>query len=368
MKINKDELKESLSIEDVFSYVSELGGEPKMQQHGESFVSRTICHNPPHTGSYKLYYYDNTHLFKCYTECEDIGGFDIYELTLKTKRIAGIEWTLSTAIDYIASYFGYSQQTFEIQDNEEVIKEYEIIENYEKFNNFGSKQQVELTTYNKDALRQLPHPRIRIWEQEGITREVIKQHRICYDPVNQGIVIPHYDMNNNLVGIRERTLLTEDEQNYGKYRPAVLNGIMYNHPLSFNLYNLNNSKDNIRIMRKAIVFEGEKSPMQFASYFGKDHDISVACCGSALSSYQVKLLLNLGVNEIVVAFDKQFQHIGDNEFKRWTKKLIDINNKYAAYANISFLFDKFNLLGYKDSPTDKGKEVFLELFEKRITI
>jgi hypothetical protein len=30
---------------------------------------------------------------------------------------------------------------------------------------------------------------------------------------------------------------------------------MYNHPLGFNLYNINNSKDNIKNTKKVIIFE-----------------------------------------------------------------------------------------------------------------
>ena len=80
---------------------------------------------------------------------------------------------------------------------------------------------------------------------------------ICYDPLYEGIVIPHYDINGNLIGIRERTLIKENEI-YGKYRPAIINGKMYNHPLSFNLYNLNFSKSNIKTTQKAIVYEGKR--------------------------------------------------------------------------------------------------------------
>ena len=64
-------------------------------------------------------------------------------------------------------------------------------------------------------------------------------------------------------------------------------------------------------MKKAIVTEGEKSCFLYASYFGEDNDISVACCGSSLINYQVDLLLSLGVSEIIVAFDRQFKEIGD---------------------------------------------------------
>lgn len=70
------------------------------------------------------------------------------------------------------------------------------------------------------------------------------------------------------------------------------------------LYNLNNSKNNISIIKKAIVFEGEKSCLLYQSYFGLDNDISVACCGSSLSTYQVQELINLGAEEIIIAFDR----------------------------------------------------------------
>lgn len=112
---------------------------------------------------------------------------------------------------------------------------------------------------------------------------------------------------------------------------------------------------------------GEKSCLKYASYFGINNDISVAVCGSSLTNYQVQLLKSLDVNEIVIAFDKQFKEIGDNEFKGWVKKLKDINKKYSLIVNVSFLFDsKGDKLDYKDSPIDKGPEIFLELFRKRI--
>lgn len=143
---------------------------------------------------------------------------------------------------------------------------------------------------------------------------------------------------------------------------------MYNHPLGFSLYNLNNSKNNIKILKKAIVFEGEKSPLLYESYFGKENDISVACCGSNLSSYQLKLLLDLGIEEVIIAFDKQFKTKGDLEFKRWTKKLTDIDKKYREYVKISFMFDKNDILRYKSSPIDEGKDKFIKLYEERFSL
>ena len=133
-----------------------------------------------------------------------------------------------------------------------------------------------------------------------------------------------------------------------------------------NLYGLNLNKEAISQARTAIVFESEKSVLKYASYFGEDNNISVACCGSNLSAYQVQLLLKLKVNEIIIAFDRQFQTLGDDEFKKLKKNLLSLKTKYNNYAKISFIFDRQMITGYKSSPIDEGKEKFLKLFKERI--
>ena len=361
-KYDKDTLKENLTIEEVFDLVSELGGEPIMGNG--LFTARTICHGGD---SHKLYYYSNTHLFHCYTGCGD-ASFDIYDLVLRVNKTAGIEnFSLPHAITFVAKYFGYTPETFDFEDNQETTEDWKIINNFKRNKETPQPQIVELKIYDDKILKYLPHPLIYPWYEEGIDFNVMESRGICYDPISEGVVIPHYDINGNLVGIRERTLIKENEI-YGKYRPAKINGKMYNHPLGFNLYNLNYSKQAIAAFKKAIVFEGEKSCLKYASYFGQDSDISVACCGSNLINYQVKLLLSLGVKEIIIAFDKQFQEIGDKEWEKWVTKLKTLYNKYGSYVNVSYMFDKDNLIGYKDSPIDCGKSKFLELFERRIII
>lgn len=365
MKEYSIELKNNLTIEQVMDLVAELGGEPRMQPGGEYFTARTICHGGD---SHKLYYYNNTHLFKCYTYCSP-EIFDIFELVRKVNSRQNSEWSLPHAVSYVASYFGISNENFDFSNGQKELQDWKIINKYNKINSIGEikKQRVEMKFYDDSILKHLPRPHIEPWEREGITYEVMMNRGICYNPVSHGIVIPHYDMDGNLIGIRERTLIKEEEQ-YGKYKPAILDGNMYNHPLGFALYNLNFSKENIKSFQKAIVFEGEKSPLLYSSYFGLDNDISVAVCGSNLINHQVDLLISLGVKEIIVAFDKQFKEIGDEEFKRWTQKLTDIHRKYSPRVQISFMFDKWGLLGYKDSPIDKGMDIFLTLFKDRIIL
>jgi hypothetical protein len=138
-----------------------------------------------------------------------------------------------------------------------------------------------------------------------------------------------------------------------------INKQLYNHPLGMNLYNFNHSKDNIKLMKKAIIFEGEKSCLLYKSYFGLENDISVACCGSSVSAYQIQMLLDAGAEEIIIAFDRQFQDIGDSEFKHLKTNLMRLRGKYKNFAIISFIFDKNKITGYKSSPIDEGPEKFL---------
>ena len=160
-------------------------------------------------------------------------------------------------------------------------------------------------------------------------------------------------------------MVEEDAEKYGKYRPIRVNGQIYNHPLGLNLYNFNNSRCVIPKMRRAIVFEGEKSCLLYQTYFGFENDISVACCGSSLSSYQTQLLIDAGAQEIVIAFDRQFQNVGDDEYWHLLNNLKKIKEKYKKSVQISYILDRNKLTGYKDSPVDCGLKTFLELFKKR---
>ena len=356
-----EEIKNNLSIDQVTDLLLSIGADPV--QKGDIIICRTICHGGD---SHKLYYYENTHLFRCYTECSNT--FDIFELLVKINTLGGSKYSLPQALNYVINYFNLEVQTQNFPDDKDKLLDWQIFSKYNKIlNNENSTKTVEIKSFDDKILSYLPCPRILPWEREGISKEVINYHNICYNPSSQAIVIPHYDIDGQLIGIRERTLIKENEI-YGKYRPMFLNKTMYNHPLGFNLYNINFSKDNIKRTKKVIIFEGEKSCLLFPSYFGKENDISVAVCGSNLSSYQVQLLLSLGIEEMIIAFDKQFQQLNDKEHLGWVKKLKEINKKYSKYVKISFMFDKEEILGYKSSPIDEGKEKFLELFDKRFSL
>lgn len=361
---NKNEIKDSLSIENIFELLVDFGGEPEYSNFG--ILSSTICHNPPGEGSRKLYFYSNSNLFKCFTDCDRY--FDVFELVIK---VAKIQWdkdfNLNDSIKWIAKRFNISGEIIE-ED------EYKTLEDWKIFNNYDRIQQVEtknkniiLKEYNPIILTRFNYDiKIQPWLDEGISQEALNKSIIGFYPGGDQITIPHFDENNRLIGVRGRTLCAEEAEIYGKYRPLRVNQILYTHPLGMNLYGLNWSKNNISLMKKAIIFESEKSVLLYGSYFGWDNNISVACCGSSISTYQIQLLIEAGAKEIIIAFDRQFQEINDKEFQRLKRKLLQIGSKYKSYVNISFMFDKNMITNYKSSPIDHGPEKFLQLFKERI--
>ena len=358
---NKDELKQQLEVEQIYDLLEMWGGEPEYTDKG--IVAHTICHNAIGLGSRKLYYYSSTRLFICFTHC---GTFDIFDLCIKVKKMQdGIDWKLYDAMAFIADYFGFSGvEAEEPQDSNreadwKMFKRHDFIREIER-------PHIQLPEYDASILTRLPRPRILSWEKEGITKEICSANLISYYPGGEQIVIPHFDVNNRLIGIRGRALSDEEAERFGKYRPLKIGKTLYSHPLSMNLYNLNKSKENIRKAKAAIVFESEKSCMKLQSFYGHDSDISVAVCGSSISSYHISLLQELGVTEIIIAFDRQFVEIGDDEFKRLKNKLIHINKRYGTKVRISAIFDKNMLTNYKDAPVDQSRQIFEKLLNERI--
>lgn len=111
--------------------------------------------------------------------------------------------------------------------------------------------------------------------------------------------------------------------------------------------------------------------MLMEQLLGRYYNNSVASFGTSFSIHQFKILESLGVQEIIFAYDRQYKKAdgSDSEYKRLAQKLSRIHKRFASEkVTISFMMDNENLLDYKDSPIDKGLDVFKKLFEQRFTL
>lgn len=367
INFNKAEIKKQISLEQVFELLQDWGGDPEYTGFG--ILSATICHNPPGEGSRKLYYYDNEEggLFRCYTGCNDT--FDVFDLAIKVADIQqNKRYDLNDAVRALAYRFGIIDYIDE--DEQSGLDDWKIFNRYDRIDKIEVKNyDVCLKNYDDVILSRFNYNvKIGPWLDEGMTQDVLTKATIGFYPGGDQITIPHFDKDGRFVGLRGRALNKEEAERFGKYRPLKINGELYNHPLGMNLYNLNNSKDNIQKIEKAIVFESEKSCLLYQSYFGIENDISVACCGSNISAYQIHMLIAAGAKEIVVAFDRQFQALGDKEHKHQIANFRKLFTKYKNYVNLSFINDRHMITSYKASPIDEGPEKFLTLFKERVVL
>ena len=369
INFDKQEIKKQIGIEQIFELLQDWGGDPQYTVFG--IISSTICHNPPGVGSRKLYYYNNAEggLFHCYTGCAE-PTFDIFDLAI---RVAEIQENKKLDLNDAVRALAYRFNIIEYIDDEEApesLEDWKILNRYDRIKDIQIKDYtVSLKEYDKTILdRFVYNIQITPWLNEGISKTAMDLARIGFFPGGDQITIPHFDAEGRFVGLRGRTLNQEEAEYFGKYRPIKIGKQQYNHPLGMNLYGLNWAKDNIKRMEKAIVFESEKSVLKYISCFGKDNNIAVACCGSSISTYQIHMLLAAGAKEIIVAFDHDFEELGDQTHKRQIANFRRLYNKFKNYVNITFINDKNSLTGHKDSPIDCGCEIFLKLFKERVVL
>ena len=315
-------------------------------------VMPTVCHNEDiDSASWKLYYYKNNHIFYCYTECS--CGMSVFKFLKKyyTVRNYNYDW-YEDIYKVILDCSNYRQL------DGFAPKKYQRIRD-----TYRAPERVKLPTYPNGIINCFTKFYPPEWLNDGITKETMDKFNIRYSISQNKIIIPHYNPNNELVGIRGRALNEWEVENIGKYMPVQIEGKWYSHPLSLNLYGLNKTKENIKRTGVCFIVEAEKSVLQMESW--DFANCGAAVCGSQLNKHALKLLLQTArPKEIIVCFDKEEKEGSDEYFN----KLYTMCQKYQNYVDFSFIYDRENLLNMKDSPTDKGPNIFWQLYKRRVKI
>jgi len=347
--IDYQEINENLKEEFVFDLLVRLGAEPV--DKGDYFLCKTICHHADsEEANYKLYYYKNSHIFHCYSED---GSQTIFTFLRHYYEVRDIEYNWYE--DILQLVLGCSN--IDIHHNKNT-KYRSIADNYKNQKNIQP-----LKVYPSGVLNIFTKYYPIEWLQDGITKNSMDKFNIKFSTSENKIIIPHYDIEGNLIGIRGRALNDWEIENLGKYMPVQIENEWYSHPLSLNLYGLNINKENIKKTGIAFIAEGEKSVLLSENF--NIPNCTVAVCGSKLNKFAVNILIkNCFPKEVVICFDKEELPHQDIYFN----KLYKICKTYNNYCNFSFIYDRDNLLNLKDSPFDKGEEVFKKLLEKRVRV
>ena len=360
IEMTKRDIMESITLDDVKTFLESLGvNQIAMYPEKGYLVCPTICHNPLHVAeSMKLYWYQNNKIFRCYTECnEAMSIFTLY------KKFMDINEDRKISDDEAEMYVKHCLKQIVHVNQRKKYKDDLDLEKYKYTKNIPilDEYPTEILSY----FTKYYHP---LWLKDGITKEAMDKFQISFCIGQNKIVIPHFDINGRLVGIRARALEERDIEEYGKYMPIKIGPIMYTHQLQFNLYGIYEHQIGIQYRRSAIIAEGEKSVLLDDGYYG-DLSNCVACCGSTFNKYHISLLTDiLGANEIIVALDKEYENCRDEKAKKYKEKLIAMCKKYQNQASFSYIWDFDNVLKEKDSPFDRGKDIFEHLYKTRVKV
>ena len=195
--------------------------------------------------------------------------------------------------------------------------------------------------YDETVLKEYKSiPNLRFLE-DNISARTQRKFEIGYDYKSQRITIPWRSIDGNLIGISSRN--NDDESDVPKYL-AIKSFKKSNH-----LYGMFQNYNDIVSKRKIIVVESEKSVLQ-AYDMNIRNMVAVGC--HSISENQINLL-KFNVDMATIMFDKD---VPENEVREQCKKIKDKLNIRVFYC-----IDNNNLLDEKESVTDKGINIFMEL-------
>lgn len=364
--LKTQELNELLTLDDIKTILTELGAQHILDhstnpQKREDLVTNTICHHLS-DGSMKLYYYHESRKFHCYTDCA--SNFSVVDLIMSNFKLKGVEMKIGEAISWACLKLGIKQSYYRKPDGFEHVRGNEELDYYDRFKK-KPEPKIELKEHSERIFYMFSKYHHPSFLEDNISHEAMSKFNIQYDYARHRIIIPHKKHDNGaLIGIKTRSLNDWEIEAGFKYIPLKNDNVLYSYPTMANLYGYYENKEVIKRLKKIILFEAEKSVLQCESFY-PNNNFAVALCGSNLSSQQVKLILDLGVEEVFLALDKENTDTLDEKNIKYQEKLLRMGRLLAPYVRVFVIYDDDGLLELKDSPSDKGKKTLEILMNQK---
>lgn len=353
-----DILVAKLNTSDVLRLMEHLGVPETMVRYGnDCLIFPTLCHNELVSNpSHKLYYYESSKRFYCYTNCK---AMSIYDVIMNTYKARGTKISYSQAYVLLDSMIeDRMKHGFAVIEAPAVLRTKKITENWAE----------QLTVYNPHVLEcftQQPKY-LAPWLEEGIDYDVLCDFGVKFDMVRNRIVFPVYDHLGRLVGIKVRNFNQKDIEEHRKYMPLWHNKELYNYPKMMVAYGYYQNQKVIKKAKEVIVYEAEKSVLKHGSYFTQNKSIAIG--GSSFSEYHAIILKNAGVEKIVLALDNDWDEDGGRMYG--LNKMLNEGYKILDMGfDVDIIYDwDGDLLGNKDAPIDRGRQIYSKLYRDRKNI
>lgn len=329
----QEDLRELASKIDIVEYI---GSTEELHQNGGIYFINCPFHKGDDTASLSIY--PESQRWYCFG-CHAKGN--IYNWIMKADNVS-----FNDAVEKVARMTG-TEVTHRVESQSVIF--YKQVKKQLAGTKVKDVDRVVLD-WDKDYFNKYSDEAPQEWIDEGISEEAIKAYNIRIDHSANRIVYPVVDSDGNLIGVKGRTRLND-------WKLLGLQKYMNYNKIGALDYFQGYQQAEIIPGKSVIIFEGIKSCMKTWGWGIKN---TVAAETANISDGQLQLLIKNRFSEIIIAFDKD-------------QKVYDIarNSKIQMlkkFTRVSAINDADNLLGEKESPVDKGEEVFRKLLTERIVL
>ena len=356
-KIDVKKLKKSLSLAHHKQIMQALGI-PAYSENKEQIIYFSGDKNKDALkGSPKLYFYKDSQIYFGYTSSR---SYDIISLVQTRLSLLKQPCSFLDACQFILDTTNINPDSINRVKKEGHVYDWSNLERFVRVRKYGN----QLSEYNRNIIDTLPPLYPQAWIDEGISEETMDKYQIRYYERCNQTVIPCFDDEARLVGVRVRNW-DKDRVEQAKYMPLVtLDGQCYKFNTNQVFYGINYNKPEIERTGKVIIVESEKAVMKLDTYMGR-HNIALGMYGSNLGIQRRNQLLKMGVNTVSYVVDNDFIGQDDAFFEQWREKIQHFIKLWDGFCRVEIVWDNLGLLGPKENATDRTKEVWEQLWENR---
>ena len=362
-----DLLYEKMTIDDYYYIMEKLGARRRLNRFS------AICHEVDST-KYNLSFDEESRCFYCFSECN--CSYSLLSLIKKRRELLNENSKTIPSLKWLCQELNI-EFNFKEEAQKSNTDRYNWKVNLNKYLK-GNRQEKILPKYDKKVLEYFPKIYHEDWLDYGISEETMDKYNIRYYPYKNQIVIPCYDHNGNMCGIRIRNMNKEllETTDIPKYMPLkMLDGTEYKFPTNLCFYGENFNSQNCQRTKSVILSEGEKSVLKHESWFGSNNNICLGMYGSNLGNEKLKKLVYWGIETYYISLDSDFETIYEDEengilsknYIKFEEKVMKIAKEIRPYAKkIYVIYNNVNLKNfYKCNMYDGTLEQFHLLWNNK---
>lgn len=336
-------LKEYIFNNNKVEFVLEKIGCKSIKYHSSKNFYSAANYNGDNTGAVNVY---NTkhlliHNWTRENEFDDVS--DIISLTQYNKKCSFVD-----AVKYLHNILGLELTPYKKEEKKEEPDPLAVFEN--AINRHRAIVDVsEIQAISEEAINDYVPLLYIDWLREGIMPWAAKKFGLAYSYKYHRVVIPiRYWLDGTLVGFNQRTTVENyEELGIRKYFLTA------SYRKSLNLYGLWENREEIEDKKTVVICESEKSVLK---RYSRNDGTCVALQGKKLSEEQRRIVIGLNVDEVIIALDNDVP----------IEEIRYVCEQFYHIRNVSYVKDRWNLLGDKDAPADAENKVYNFLIKHRV--